>query len=150
MQVAYEQSADMPTEAFPLQRKRTRANMKEPSTVHDCLQEIIVRGSGYVIQSSSHIGAQRTVNWEPSALLADMLWESPRVLADHAWTEWCRLVDGSQSCAIVYGKLGASPGERGIPGYGLLHVYESRHQQKTPRSKDILVSTSFRLGSGDR
>jgi hypothetical protein len=137
-------------EAFPMQRKRTRANMKEQSTVQDCLQEIIARGSGYVVSSSTHIGAQRTVEWEPSALLADMRRESPNVLLDHAWTEWSRLADGSQSCAIVYGKVGASPGERGVPGYGLLHVYESWHQQRITRSKDILASTGFRLGSGDR
>jgi hypothetical protein len=123
--------------------------MKEPSTVQDCLQEIIAWGLGYVIQSSTHIGAQRTIEWEPSALLADMRRESPNVLSDHAWTEWSRLADGSRSCAIVYGKVGAPPGERGVPGYGLLHVYESWHQQRTKRSKDILVSTSFRLGSGD-
>lgn len=123
--------------------------MKEQSTVQDCLQEIIARGSGYVVSSSPHIGAQRTVEWEPSALLADMLRESPNLLLDHAWTEWNRLADGSQSCAIVYGKVGVSPGERGVPGYGLLHVYESWHQPRRTRSKDILVSTGFQLGSGD-
>jgi hypothetical protein len=137
-------------EAFPMQRKMARANMKEHSTVQDCLQEVIARGSGYVVSSSAHIGAQRTVEWEPSALLADMQRESPNVLLDHAWTEWSRLGDGSQSCAIVYGKVGASPGERGVPGYGLLHVYESWHLQRTRRNKDIVVSTGFHLGSGDR
>ena len=124
--------------------------MKEQSTVHDCLQEIIARGPGFVVVSSTHIGAQRTVEWEPSALLADMLRESPNVLSDHAWTEWSHLADGSQTCAIVYGKVGASPSERGVPGYGLLHAYEVWHQQRTTRSKDILASTGFRLGSGDR
>ena len=113
--------------------------MTDPSTVQDCLQEVIARGSGYVVSSSTHIGAQRTVEWEPSALLADMQRESPNVLLDHAWTEWSRLADGSQSCAIVYGKVGASPGERGVPGYGLLHVYESWHLQKTTRSNNIMV-----------
>ena len=97
----------------------------------------------------SHVGAQRTVEWEPNALIAKMRQESPNVLLDHAWTEWSRLADGSQTCAIVYGKVGASPRERGVPGYGLLHVYESWHQQRTARSKDILDSTGFRLGSGD-
>ena len=124
--------------------------MKEPSTVQDCLQEIIARGSGLVVESSSHIGAQRTVEWEPSALLADMRRESPNVLLDHAWTDWNRLADGSQSCGIVYGKVGASPGERGVPGYGILHVYELWHQQRTKRSKDISASMDFRLSSGDR
>jgi len=133
-----------------MQRKRTRANMKEPSTVQDCLQEIIARGPDYVVSSSTHIGAQRTIEWEPSALLADMRLESPNVLLDHAWTEWSRLADGSQSCAIVYGKVGAPPGERGVPGYGLLHVYESWHQQRSTRNKDSLASTGFQLGSGDR
>jgi hypothetical protein len=124
--------------------------MKEQSTVQDCLQEIIARGSGYVVSSSTHIGAQRTVEWEASALLADMRRESPNVLLDHAWTEWSRLADGSQSCAIVYGKVGASPGERGVPGYGLLHVYEVWHQHRITRSQDSLASTGFRLGSGER
>ncbi len=124
--------------------------MIKPSTVQDCLQEIIARGSGYMVSSSTHIGAQRTVEWEPSALLADMRHESPNVLLDHAWTEWSRLADGSQSCAIVHDKVDASPGERGVPGYGLLHVYESWHQQKAKHSKVALVSTGFDLGSGDR
>jgi hypothetical protein len=150
MQVAHEQCADMPGEAFLAQRKRRRAKMTEPSTIQDCLQEIIARGPGYVVSSSPHIGAQRTVEWEPSVLLADMLRESPNVLLDHAWTEWSHLADGSQSCAIVYGKVGAPPGERGVPGYGLLHVYELWHQQKTKHSKVTLVSTGFDLGSGDR
>ena len=119
------------------------------TTIQDCLEEIIALGTGYVINSSSHIGAQRTVEWEPGALLADMLRESPNVLLDHAWTEWGRLTDGSQSCAIVYGKRSASPGERGIPGYGLLHVYESWHQQKGVRNKEDILSNGFRLGSGD-
>jgi hypothetical protein len=133
-----------------MQQKRTQANMKEPSTVQDCLQEVIARGSGYVVSSSPHIGAERTVEWEPSALLTDMRRESPNVLLDHAWTEWSRLADGSQSCAIVYGKEGASPGERGVPGYGLLYVCEVWHQQRTRRNKDSVVSTGFRLGSDDR
>ena len=119
--------------------------MKEQSTVQDCLQEIIARGPDLVVESATHIGAQRTVEWDPRALLADMRRESPNVLLDHAWTEWSRLADGSQSCAIVYGKVGASPGERGVPGYGLLHVYESWHQQRTKRSKDISAPTGFRL-----
>src|SRR5690242_19700017 len=115
MQAAHDQCVDMPGGAFLVQRKRTRVQMTESSTVQDCLQEIIARGPDYVVSSSTHMGAQRTVEWEPSALLADMRRESPNVLLDHAWTEWSRLADGSQSCAIVYGKVGAPPGERGVP-----------------------------------
>jgi hypothetical protein len=120
------------------------------TTVEDCLQEVIAQGPGYVIHSSSHGGAHGIADWEPSALLADMEGKSPLVLSDHAWTEWGRLADGSQSCAIVYGTVGASPGERGVPGYGLLYAYESWHQQSGARSKDIPLANGFRLGSGDR
>jgi hypothetical protein len=99
------------------------------TTVQDCLQEVIAQGPDYIIHSSIRVGAHRTTDWEPSVLLADMQVESPNVLRDHAWTEWRRLADGSQSCAIVAGKQSDSPGERGVLGYGVLHAYESWHKQ---------------------
>ena len=105
------------------------------TTVQDCLEEVIAQGPGYVIHSSIRVGVHRTTDWEPSALLADIQIESPNVLRDHAWTEWRRLADGSQSCAIVYGKRSDSPGERGVLGYGVLHAYESWHKQAVARSE---------------
>jgi hypothetical protein len=119
------------------------------ATVRDCLTEVIAVGSGYVIRTSVRTGPQRTTDWEPSALLAYMEDESPGVLADHAWTEWSHLADGSQTCAIVYGRVGAAPGERGVPGYGTMHAYEARHVQQEARRKDSLHANGFRLGLDD-
>jgi hypothetical protein len=122
------------------------------TTVQDCLQEVIAQGPDYVIHSSIRTGAHRTADWDPRVLLADMQVESPQTLRDHAWTEWSVLADGSHSCAIVYGKRGDSPGERGVLGYGVLHAYESWHKQTLVRGErgeregDSLMS-GFRLGS---
>jgi hypothetical protein len=101
--------------------------------VQDCLQEVIAKGPGYVIHSSGQEGPARTTDWEPSALLADIQQESPRLLADHAWTEWTTLADGSQTCAIVYGIHGGPPGNRAILGYGSLRAFESWHKRQIER-----------------
>ena len=119
------------------------------ATVRDCLNEVIAVGSGYVIRTSVRSGPQRTTDWEPSALLAYMEDESPGVLADQAWTDWSQLADGSQTCAIVYGRVGAAPGERGVPGYGAMHAYEARHLQEEARRKDSLRSNGFGLDLDD-
>jgi hypothetical protein len=111
----------------------------------ECLQEVIAKGPGYVIHSSLRAGAHSTSDWDPAALLADMQFESPLVLTDHAWTEWTILADGSQSCSIPYGIRGSSSGQRGIPGYGTLRVFTSAHMPKSARV-EILPSTEFRLG----
>jgi hypothetical protein len=119
------------------------------TTVQDCLQEVIAQGPGYVIHSSIRAGVDRTMDWEPSALLADIQAESPAVLRDHAWTEWRRLADGSLSCAIVAGKRSDSAGERGVLGYGVLHAYETWHKQavvRGERGSEPFLS-GFRLGA---
>lgn len=103
------------------------------TTVQDCLQEVIALGPGYVIHSTSTARTSRMADWEPSALLADMQVQAPNVLNNHARTEWHVLADRSQSCAIVYGKRSDAPGERGVPGYGVLHAYESWHKQQVAR-----------------
>ena len=99
---------------------------------------MIAKGPGYTIHSSLRAGAQRTADWEPGALLADIRLESPLVLKDHAWTEWSVLADGSHSCAIVYGRFGAPFGERNVPVYGSLRAFESRHKQTVERGEGPL------------
>ena len=115
------------------------------TNVQDCLQEVIAKGPGYMIHSSVRAGAQRLFDWEPTALLADIQQESPRLLMDHAWTEWTTLSDGSQSCAILYGVRGDPPRERTIIGYGSLRAFESRHTQQVERG-DALLTKGFILG----
>jgi hypothetical protein len=112
--------------------------------LQDCLEEVIAKGPGFVIHSSERTGAHLTTDWDPAALLADIQFESPLVLTDHAWTDWMLLTDGSQSCSIIYGIRGSSSGQRAIPGYGLLHVYTSAHVQKSARVK-IAPIMEFRL-----
>jgi hypothetical protein len=119
------------------------------ATIRDCLNEVIALGPGYIIRTSVRIGAQRRTDWEPSVLLAYIEAESPGMLADNAWTEWNRLADGSQTCAIVYGRFGASPSERDIPGYGTLHAYEAWHLQKEARKKDSQRANDLDLDIDD-
>lgn len=116
------------------------------TNLQDCLQEIIAKGSGYVIHSSVRAGVARTSEWEPAALLADIQQESPRLLVDHAWTEWTILADGSQSCAIVYGMQDGPPGDRAILGYGYLRAFEVRHKQNIERAADTSLTKGFLLG----
>lgn len=113
------------------------------TNVQDCLREVIAKGPGYVIRSSEQAGIDRKSEWEPAALLADIQQESPRLLADHAWTEWIILADGSQSCAIVYGMRDGPPGERAILSYGHLRAFESRHKQKVEQAADTSLTTGF-------
>jgi hypothetical protein len=120
------------------------------ATVRDCFNEVIAVGPDYVIRTSIRIGAQGKTDWAPGDLLAYMEDESPGVLADQAWTEWSHLADGSQTCAIVYGRVGASPGERGVPGYGIVQAYEAWHLRKEAHSKDGPSSNSFLLGEDDQ
>ena len=113
------------------------------TNVQDCLLEVIAKGPGYVIRSSERAGIDRESEWEPRALLADIQQESPRLLADHAWTEWIILADGSQSCAIVYGIRGGPPGDRAILGYGTLRAFELRHKQQVERAADTSLTKGF-------
>jgi hypothetical protein len=53
----------------------------------DCLEEVIGKGAGLVIHTSIPTGAQRTVEWEPVALLAHLQRFSPGVLGARAWRE---------------------------------------------------------------
>ncbi|HLZ24318.1 MAG TPA: hypothetical protein VKQ30_19565 [Ktedonobacterales bacterium] len=92
------------------------------STVLDCLQEIVSKGPGYMIHSSVVAGADKTSDWEPSALLADMQKKSPGVLEDHAWTEWITSARGPDVCYIHYGISGSSLSHREVPGYGHLRA----------------------------
>jgi hypothetical protein len=116
------------------------------TNVQDCLLEVIAKGPGYVIHSSERAGIDRKSEWEPSVLLADIQQESPRLLADHAWTEWTILADGSQSCAIVYGIHGGPPGERAVLGYGSLRVFELRHKQLVERAVKTSLTKGFLPG----
>ncbi len=111
----------------------------------ECLQEVIAKGPGYVIHSSLRAGVHSTSDWDPAALLADIQFESPLVLTDHAWTDWTILTDGSPSCSISYGVRGSSSGQRAIPGYGTLRVFTLAHMQ---RSVGVVPTpiTAFRLG----
>jgi hypothetical protein len=120
------------------------------ATVRDCFNEVIGSGPGYVIRTSIRIGAQRKTDWGPSELLAYIEAESPGVLADPAWTEWGHLADGSQTCAIVYGRVGASPGERNVPGYGIVHAYEAWHLRNEAHGKEDPRSNSFLLDGDDQ
>jgi hypothetical protein len=102
------------------------------TNLYDCLQEVIGQGPGYFIRSSAAEGARGTTEWEPPALLADMLRTSPGVLEDHAWAEWAVLPGGSRTCIIHYGVFGASLGYQDVPGYGGLRAFEL--SQKRPIS----------------
>ena len=113
------------------------------TNVQDCLLEVIAKGPGYVIHSSERAGIGRMFDWEPSTLLADIQQESPRLLADHAWTEWTFLADGSQSCAIVYGMRDGPPGQRAVLGYGSLHAFEVGHKQPVERAADTSLTKGF-------
>ncbi|HLJ81015.1 MAG TPA: hypothetical protein VKT52_05975 [Ktedonobacterales bacterium] len=111
------------------------------TTVQDCLQEIVSKGPGYMIHSSIVAGADKTSDWEPAVLLADMLRTSPGVLDDHAWTEWIAHPRGTGVCYIHYGILGSSLGHREVPGYGLLRVAlkTSPRQESTSTSPGLLT-----------
>lgn len=115
------------------------------TNVQDCLQEVIEKGPGYVIRSSERADIDRKSEWEPTALLTDIQQQSPRLLDDHAWTEWTTLADGSQSCAIVYGIHGGPPGDRAILGYGSLRAFESWHKRPGERV-EALPTSGFFLG----
>lgn len=115
------------------------------TNLQECLQEVIAKGPGFVIHSSERAGASFTSDWDPAALLADIQFESPLVLTDHAWNDWTLLTDGSQSCSITYGVRGSSSGQRAVPGYGTLHVYTSAHMQKSARV-EYLPKLDFSLG----
>lgn len=113
--------------------------------LQDCFEEVIAKGPGFVIHSSERVGAHRTSDWDPAALLEDIRFESPLVLTDHAWTDWMLLTDGTLSCSIIYGIRGLSSGQRAIPGYGILHVYTTGHVQR-PARVEVLPLTEFRFG----
>ena len=113
------------------------------TNVQDCLLEVIAKGPGYVIRSAERAGIDRKSEWGPAALLADIQQESPRLLVDHAWTEWTILADGSQSCAIVYGIQDGPPGDRAILNYGHLSAFELRHKQKVERAADTSLTKGF-------
>jgi len=97
----------------------------------NCLEEVIGKGPGYVIQSFNPAAIRGTSEWDPAALVADMRRLAPQLLKDHAWTEWSTLPDGTGACSIRYGVLGGSLAHWDVPGYGHLHAHQLSHQRRT-------------------
>lgn len=102
------------------------------TTVQDCMQEIIAKGSGYFIRTSGSGGTRAATEWEPAALLEDMRQNSPGVLDDHAWTEWSVRPASGSTCFIYYGSRGSSLTHLEMPCYGSLRALEvSQKRQAT-------------------
>lgn len=94
------------------------------TTVQDCMQEIIAKGSGYFIRGTVPGGPRAATEWEPTTLLEDMRQNSPGVLDDHAWTEWSVRPAIGSSCFIHYGSRGSSLAHQEVPSYGHLRAFE--------------------------
>jgi hypothetical protein len=104
------------------------------TTLHDCLREVMEKGTGFFIRSYAIPGAYRTSEWVTTTLLTELQNESPGVLEDHAWTEWSQIPGVGTICFIHYGFCGFSPSHREVPGYGHLRVLEQSHQQAVSSS----------------
>lgn len=94
------------------------------TTVQECMQEIIAKGSGYFIRSSVPGGSRAATEWEPTSLLADMRQNAPGILDDLAWTEWSDRSLIGTSCFIHYGSRGSSLAHQEVPSYGHLRAFE--------------------------
>jgi hypothetical protein len=94
------------------------------TSLQDCLEDVIGKGSGYVIRTSLPTGAYNTMQWQPAAFLAHLQLTSPGVLADHAWTEWHTHRTSGPVGYVHYGALGSSLAHLEVPGYGRLTVLE--------------------------
>jgi hypothetical protein len=94
------------------------------TTLLDCLQEVIGKGTGFFIRGYAVPGAYRTVEWVSTTLLTELQRESPGVLEDHAWTEWSRRPGSDMACFIHYGFYGLSMSHQEVPGFGHLRVIE--------------------------
>lgn len=101
------------------------------TTVQDCMQEIIAKGSGYFIRSSVLGGTRAAAEWEPATLLEDMRKNAPGVLDDHAWTEWSVRPAIGTNCFIHYGSRGSSLAHQEVPSYGHLRAFELSQKRQT-------------------
>lgn len=101
------------------------------TTLRDCLQEIIAKGSGYFIRGTVPGGSSEVAEWEPATLLEDMRQNAPGVLDDHAWTEWSVRPAIGSSCFIHYGLRGASLAHREVASYGHLRAFELSQKRQT-------------------
>lgn len=116
----------------------------DTTTVQDCMQEIIAKGSGYFNRSSVPGGSRAATEWEPATLLEDMRQNSPGVLDEHAWTEWSVRPAICSSCFIHYGSSGSSLAHREVPSYGHLRALElSQKQQMSAAMQAGRARTSF-------
>jgi hypothetical protein len=109
------------------------------TTVQDCLQEIIAKGTKYFISSTVSAAAGGNPEWAATALYANMQQESPGLLSHHAWTEWATLPDGSSVCYIHYGVFGFSLSHADVPGYGSLRALELSHSQRASNRTFLLT-----------
>ncbi len=114
------------------------------TSLQDCLEEVIGKGSDYVIRTSNPTGTQRTVDWQPAALLAHLQRTSLGVLGDRAWTEWHLQRTSGTVGYIHYGAFGSSLGHMEVPGYGRLSVLE--HTEVSP---DHLMDAVFGMPHSD-
>ena len=98
--------------------------MLKVTSLRDCLEEVIARGSGLFIRSYNIPGAHRRSEWDPAELLAELEVESPGVLEDGAWGEWVTRPGIGLTYSINYGQLGFSVSHQEVPGYGRLRALE--------------------------
>ena len=115
----------------PEKRPKKIMTMLKVTSLRDCLEEVIARGSGLFMRSYNIPGAHRKSEWDPAELLAELELESPGVLADAAWGEWVTRPGIGLTYSINYGRLGFSASHQEVPGYGRLRALEvaQRHGQ---------------------
>lgn len=101
------------------------------TTVQDCMEEIVAKGSGYFIRSTVSGGTRAVAEWEPATLLEDMRQNVPGLLNDHAWTEWSVRPAIGSSCHIHYGLRGSSLAHQEVPCYGHLRAFELSQKRQT-------------------
>jgi hypothetical protein len=98
--------------------------MLKVTSLRDCLEEVIARGSGFFIRGYNVPGANRRSEWGSAELLAELELESPGVLEDAAWGEWVTRPGIGLTYSIHYGQLGFSVSHQEVPGYGRLRAFE--------------------------
>ncbi|MGO8950407.1 MAG: hypothetical protein ACLQUY_22650 [Ktedonobacterales bacterium] len=94
------------------------------TSLRDCLEEVIGKGSGLFVRSYAIPGAYRRSEWEPGEFLTELQRESPGVLEDGAWGEWVTRRGMGLTFFIHYGQQGFSLSHQEVPGYGHLRVLE--------------------------
>lgn len=112
------------------------------TSLQDCLDEVIEKGSGFVIRNSILTGEQRTAEWEPAALLSHLQRTSPGMLEDHAWMEWHLLRTTGTVGYIHYGAFGSSMAHMGVPGYGRLSVLAHAEPSLARMGDDLFARSS--------